>query len=77
MHKAIIKAQADYVMANARRAGMNHSELAEAAGLSRQALYRRLHGETPWSIDEGIRLLDAVGMPHTSLYNLSIEHREA
>lgn len=51
------------VRAEAARAGLTQGRLAEILGVSQQAVSDRLRGRTPLSVDDLVRLSDAMDVP--------------
>jgi transcriptional regulator with XRE-family HTH domain len=55
------------VRAEAARAGVTGNELAEALGMSRSALQRRLDGRVDWTISELRQVAGHLGVPIAAL----------
>lgn len=56
----------DYVKAE----GITKNELAERMGIGRSALYAKLGGQTPWLLDEAVKLAELLGITVDELAKL-------
>lgn len=43
------------------KAGMSYSDLAEILGITRQGVYRRMHGLAKWTLNDALRVCELFG----------------
>jgi transcriptional regulator with XRE-family HTH domain len=62
---------AENARAEVARSGLAQSSLAATLGLKQQSLSRRLHGRTPFSVDEAFAVADLLGVPASEIFPTS------